>query len=234
MLLFYVLMVGHPLLGRRELEFAVWDAHAESVLFGSDPMFVFDPDDDTNSPLPAQHHPMLANWDIYPDFLQRLFVQAFTIGLSDPINGRVRESVWRSTLARLRDVRRALPCLRQGELLAGLRRRVRCWSCDGRLEDPVRLVIDGRALVLNADTLVHRHHLVLDYDFGTVVARVVRHPDRSDRWGLLNESTEPWMVVLPNADRIVAAPGQTVGLLPGTRIALGLPSPPSWAEPTRS
>jgi serine/threonine protein kinase len=220
-LLFYLLMVGHPLVGRRELDFGVWDDHAESVLFGRDPKFVFDPADPSNAPVAELHGSMLTNWELYPDQIRRLFTQAFTVGLSDPTNGRVRESVWRSALARLRDlVVRCPACSKESFWRAGST-NVRCWSCDRALADPVRLEIDGRPLALNNGTLVYQHHLTLDYDFATLIAQVVRHPTKPDHWGLRNESRTPWDVVLPNEERIVADPGRSVGLLPGTRIQIG-------------
>ncbi|MET0458148.1 MAG: serine/threonine protein kinase [Ilumatobacteraceae bacterium] len=220
-LLFYLMMVGHPLVGRRELEFPVWDERAESVLFGHDPRFVFDPDDASNAPVPELHGSMLTNWGLFPEQIRRLFTQAFTVGLTDPRNGRVRESVWRSALARLRDlILRCPACSKENFWRQGVTGAT-CWSCDRRLADPVRLVIDGRPLVLNDGTVVSQHHVGLDYDFGRVVARVVRHPSRPERWGLRNELTHAWDVVLPNGERTSAEPGRTVGLLPGTRITLG-------------
>ncbi len=220
-LLFYLLMVGHPLVGRRELEFDVWDDKAESILFGRDPRFVFDPRDSSNAPVPELHGSVATNWDLYPDFIKRLFTQAFTDGLTDPTNGRVRESVWRSALARLRDLVLRCPACSKESFWRENVTRVTCWSCDRKLNDPVRLEIDGRPLVLNRDTLVCHHHLRLDYDFKTVVGRVIQHPTSPDRWGLRNESPEPWNVVLPSNERTTADPGRSVGLLPGTRIQIG-------------
>ena len=159
-LLFYLLMVGHPLVGRRELDFEIWDEHAESVLFGREPTFVFDPDDPSNAPLPDLHESVLSNWIIYPEPIRRLFTQAFTAGLTDPTNGRVRESVWRSALAKLRDLVMQCPaCFKESFWQDGGDDRS-CWNCDRRLADPVRLVIDGRPLVLNRGTVVYRHHLM--------------------------------------------------------------------------
>ncbi len=220
-LLFYLLMMGHPLVGRRELEFGVWDDLAESMLFGREPKFVFDPVDSSNSPLPELHGSLLTYWEIYPEHIRRLFTQAFTIGLSDPSNGRVRESVWRSALARLRDLVIKCPACSKESFWRDGTTNARCWSCDRALADPVRLVVDGRPLALNSGTLVYQHHLTLDYDFATVIAQVVRHPSKPGQWGLRNESSQLWEVVLPSSERIVAEPGQSVGLLPGTSIRIG-------------
>lgn len=220
-LLFYILMVGHPLVGRRELEFGVWDDHAESVLFGTDPRFVFHPSDESNAPLPELHNSMIVNWAMYPDVIRRLFVQAFTVGLTDPDNGRVRESVWRSALSRLRDlIVRCAACSKENFWRSELHDS-HCWSCDRVIPDPVRLNIGGRPLVLNDGTALCRHHLLLDYHFDRVVARVTRHPVHVERWGLRNETNEAWQVTLPNGERIVAEPSRSVGLLPGTTILIG-------------
>lgn len=223
-LLFYLLMVGHPLVGRRELEFDLWDEHAESVLFGRDPKFVFDPDDDVNAPLPELHGSVESNWRLYPESIRRLFTQAFTTGLSDPRHGRVRESVWRSALAQLRDVIVRCPACSKESFWTEDREAgtgpATCWSCHRSLGDPVRLVIDRRNVVLNADTVVHQHHLALDYNFDAVVARVAVHPGDARRWGLRNETDQVWQVELPGGEGMTAEPGRAVGLLPGTRMRI--------------
>lgn len=223
-LLFYLLMVGHPLVGRREMEFDTWDDHAESELFGTDPVFVFDPSDATNAPVPEWHDSVITNWNMYPGFIRQLFVKAFTDGLTDPLNGRVRESVWRSALSRLRDLVMRCPACAKESFWRADEPLGRCWSCDRALEAPVRLEIAGRDLVLNRDTVVFRHHFSVDYDFDTVVAKVVPHPTKPNRWGLRNEGLTDWEVVTSGDERRIAEPGRSVGLIPGTRIVTaGIP-----------
>ncbi len=69
------------------------------------------------APVPDLHGTMVRYWQLYPGFVRELFITAFTTGLSDPRNGRVRESVWRSAMARLGGHGRPLRGLWQGELL---------------------------------------------------------------------------------------------------------------------
>lgn len=219
-LLFYLLIVGHPLVGRRELDFPTWDDRAESLLFGQDPVFVFDPTDARNQPLDDLHGSVLTNWGIYPEHIRRLFTTAFTTGLTDARNGRVRESVWRASMARLRDsIMRCSNCDKENFWEPGVPRS--CWFCDHLLGDPVRLEIDGRPLVLSAGTVVYPHHLTRGYDFSVPIGVVAAHPAHPDRWGLRNDSQIPWHVVLPGGDQVVAEPGRSVGLLPGTTIRIG-------------
>lgn len=221
-LLFYLFMVGHPLLGRREYECAVWDEHAESALFGQRPLFVFDARDTSNGPVPGIHDGMLANWHIYPMTLRRLFERAFTDGLRDPKNGRVRESQWRSELIRCRDLLCA--CERCGTFNFSDRDAVdqRCWQCRAALAPPLSLVFDTCTVVLSEMTEITPHHLgVTTYDFSSVIARVSRHPTRPGAWGLTNTGTVDWKVVLPDGTLRVVEPTRSVGLIPGTKIAFG-------------
>jgi DNA-binding helix-hairpin-helix protein with protein kinase domain len=217
-LLFYVLMVGHPLLGQRELGYPLWDEGAEYELFGRAPLFVFDPDDVANAPVPGLHDSVLANWAVYPGSLRALFVASFCEGRTNP-DGRVRESVWRRELSLARD--RLLRCPRcRAENFAGPDGAVRCWACGALLPEAVRLVTRWTDLVLDGGTAVRAHHLKGTYDFGTVLGRVVTHPERPGVWGLRNESDQPWRARLPDGRDRVVEPGRTLALVPGARLVV--------------
>src|SRR6185369_4981261 len=77
-------------------------------LYGLDPLFVFDPEDQSNAPVPGEQDSLVAAWNLYPQYIRDLFTRAFTVGLRDPLNGRVRESEWREAIAHLYDA--LFPC----------------------------------------------------------------------------------------------------------------------------
>jgi serine/threonine protein kinase len=92
-LLFYLLMHGHPLFGVRADASCSWERGArrsetELLLrnFGIEPVFIFDPGDPSNRPVPGDR--ALTWWPIYPEQCRRVFTRAFTAGLHDPsLNG---------------------------------------------------------------------------------------------------------------------------------------------------
>ncbi|MEJ0035658.1 MAG: hypothetical protein WDO68_06225 [Gammaproteobacteria bacterium] len=103
-MLFRILHIGHPLVGQRALQFSnLSDFSTIRSLFGTDPLFVFDPHDASNRPIPEEQSLLLAYWALYPSFLKDMFTRAFTDGLREPKHGRVQETEWRLTMARLRD-----------------------------------------------------------------------------------------------------------------------------------
>ncbi len=108
-LLFLMFYVHHPLMGRRILKIHVFDLHARRELFGNNPVFIFDPSNDTNRAQPNDGQACtsdeagqnaLTYWAIYPNWFNELFLRAFTVGLTQP-HERVKESIWKKALARL-------------------------------------------------------------------------------------------------------------------------------------
>jgi serine/threonine protein kinase len=219
-LLFYVLMMGHPLLGRRELDFECWDEHAESVLFGKDAHFIFDPEDDSNRPVPEIHAAVVRYWHLYPEFLREHFVHAFTRGLTDPKHGRVRESVWRVALARLHDcIVECTSCGRQNFITFDT--PASCWACGEPVRPAGRCKIDGAEIVLGRGARIMAHHVRHDYDFRTVLGEVGAHPQRPDVFGLQNRSEKAWPVRLPTGESQLVEPGRSVRVTPGVEIDFG-------------
>jgi hypothetical protein len=215
-------MVGHPLLGARELEFAMWDEQAEAKMFGERPVFVFDPFDESNRPLPDVHAAVLANWPIYPQALRGKFTTAFTRGLNDPHHGRILDSEWRSEMIKARDLLFNCHSCAAANFFDRDEPSRRCWHCDGVLPRPVTLAVPSGTVALGRDTEITAHHVGQStYDFATVVARVVQNPARPDAWGLLNTSTNRWNVVLPDARRVEVDPGRSIGLITGSVLDFG-------------
>lgn len=228
-LLFYILMLHHPLEGRRELTIKCFDLPAMTKLYGTDPLFIFDPCDRSNEPVPGYHDNAIAFWPIYPEFLRALFTRAFTDGIRDPQNGRVRESEWRAALSRLRDS--ILYCQRCGSenfydsdaLQASNGKPPVCWSCRGEIQLPPRIRIGRSVVMLNHDSVLYPHHIDPDrmYDFSCVVGAVTQHPTNKNIWGLKNLSDDKWVATLPDGTVRDVANGQSVPLVIGTHVLFG-------------
>jgi serine/threonine protein kinase len=229
-LLFYMLMVHHPLEGKRELDIKCLDLPAMNQLYGTQPLFIFDPNDDSNRPVPGFHDNALAFWPLYPQFLRDMFIRSFTDGLSDPVNGRVRESEWRAAMVRLRDSIYYCPhCgLEAFYDVEALRTSGgdpgSCWSCGQQLALPPRIRIDDDIIMLNFDTQLYPHHIDDSrlYDFSRPVAEIARHPTDPSIWGLRNLSNDKWTVTSDDGQTFTdVPPGRSVTLGVGTRINFG-------------
>jgi eukaryotic-like serine/threonine-protein kinase len=226
-LLFYMLVLHHPLEGAREAAIRCLDLPAMGRLYGTDPLFIFDPQDASNRPVPGLHDNALAFWPIYPLFLRTLFTRAFAGGLRDPQHGRVRESEWRAALSKLRDsIVYCRACgvenFYDGEALRTGANPEPCWACGARMSLPPRIRIGRHVVMLNHDSLLYPHHLDEQrlYDFSTPVAAIAQHPAAPGVWGLKNLTAETWITVVADGQREVV-PGRSVTLSLGTRIQFG-------------
>lgn len=223
-LLFYMLMVHHPLEGAQEQAVHCLDLPAMTRIYGTDPVFIFDPTNDTNRPIPGYHNNVLAFWPLYPQFLRDLFTRAFTEGLHDP-SDRVRESEWRNAMSRLRDaIFYCAHCGAENFYDANMTQAGICWACKSPLALPPRVNIEGTLVMLNHNTQLYPHHVDDDrmYDFRQPIAQMTQHPKNPDLWGLQNLSTEKW-VLIPAGGAAMrdVPPGRSASIALGNRINFG-------------
>lgn len=228
-LLFYMFMMHHPLEGKKELSIKCLDLPAMKKLYGTDPAFIFDPDDKTNAPDPAHQKNALVFWAIYPKFLRDLFIRAFTEGIRDPSHGRVRESNWRSVMVRLRDsIVYCGQCKAENFYDADATAvktstQSLCWSCKRQIHLPPRLRIARNEIMLNHNAHLFPHHVDDErkYDFTQPMATVTRHPTEPNIWGLKNLSRQNWSATNTRGEVKDVGPGRSVTLAAGTRINFG-------------
>jgi serine/threonine protein kinase len=227
-LLFYMLLVHHPLEGKKESSIKCFDLPAMTKLYGTEPLFIFDPADRANEPVSGYHDNAIAFWPIYPQFLRDTFTKAFTEGIRDPKNGRVAESVWRSVMVRLRDAILYCRCgvenfYDSAALQASGGKPPPCWSCNKELQLPARIRVGKSVVMLNHNTQLFPHHVDDQrmYDFSKPVAAMTQHPTNPNIWGLKNISTEKWVSKLADGTVKDVEPGRSVSLAVGTKILFG-------------
>jgi serine/threonine protein kinase len=225
-LLFYMLMIHHPLEGKKELAIHSFDLPAMTKLYGEEPLFIFDPTDNSNAPVAGMHDNALLLWPIYPPLIRKLFTTAFTNGLKDPEHGRVREAEWRSAMANLRDwIFYCHNCAAENfydgqAFRAAGGKPPACWHCAQGVELPYRIRIGSNVIMLNRDTELFPHHLDGQrlYDFSRALASVTQHPNDPKIWGLKNLSTQKWISTNVAGNMNEIEPGRSVKLESGLKI----------------
>ncbi len=219
--LFFLLVHGHPLEGRRVQSSYTWqpDRHlSETDLairnFGTDPLFVFDPADTSNAPEPGD--PMQIWWPIYPQYIKDLFMRAFGSGLKDAsLSGRVTESEWRQALIRLGDNVSACSCT-ASVFWDPDDPELPCWNCKTVPAPPPLLELPGHVIVLSEGAVLSNDHLTRDQDYRTPRALVERHPGRPGEVVLRNLSETKWTVEPPGEGVKTVKPRQRLGVRPMT------------------
>jgi DNA-binding helix-hairpin-helix protein with protein kinase domain len=227
-LLFLILVNHHPLEGRKEADIHCFDLPAMTRLYGTEPVFIFDPADPSNKPIPGYHDNALAFWPIYPAFLKNLFTRSFTEGIRDPDQGRIRESTWRTAMSRLRDSILYCGCGAENfydtdSFQAAGGTPGPCWKCRRPLQLPPRIRIGKAVVMLNHDSKLFRHHLEesAPVDFTTPLAEVTRHPADPTLWGLKNLTSGRWTATASDGTVRDVEPAKSLPLAVGTRVHFG-------------
>lgn len=219
-LLFYLFFVHHPLEGKKEAEIRCFDLPAMTRLYGTDPLFIFDPDDSSNRPLQKLHENARIYWGIYPRFIKELFTRAFTTALLKP-ECRIPETEWLRGLEKLLDSVQHCPCDAENffdiDRVKSTAGNVRCWSCRRELMLPMRMKLKDEVMVLSHKTLIFCHQIQPGKrrDFKQLYGEVISHPADPGKLGLRNLSKETWRIECSNGRLLIVNEGQTVALEAG-------------------
>ena len=223
-LLFYMFMLNHPLEGRLEAEIKCMDIHAMNKLYGTNSVFIFDPDNKTNRPVRGYQDNAIIYWDLYPENLKALFTQAFTVGIASP-NRRVTENKWLETFANL--MSGLITCPKCGaevfydETKEQMGVAHMCWGCQGIVAVPSKIVIGRNKVLLLADTKLYAHHVYNNNDMDTVVGSVVQNPENPNLWGIRNEDKVNWTYEKADGTQIPVAQGRSAAIAAGAKIHFG-------------
>ena len=233
-LLFYMFHVSHPLLGRKVLAIRCWDLPARMKLCGHEPLFIFDPRDQSNAAVDRDDDPTgeaganaVQYWPVYPQILRDTFTKAFTSGLRDP-DDRVMEGEWRGVLSRLRDaIFFCEHCGRENfydrESLNSPSSAQACPFCQETPRHPYRLRLGKTVIMLTHEAKLFPHHLDdhQPFNFANPVAEVVQHPKDPSIWGLKNLTSDKWIITTADGFIKDVEPGKSAPLASGTAISFG-------------
>lgn len=220
-LMFHMFMMEHPLHGRLEYNIKCLDAPAKEQLYGKNPVFSYDPNNDSNRPVPGYHDNVIVFWNnVYPQLLKDLFIRSFTVGLHEP-NRRVTEKEWLRALVNL--ISGIFPCPKCGcELFYDEKKdNHTCWCCGQTISKPAALVIDKNRIVLWRGMKVYAHHINGDYDMTTVVGTASQNPQDPKQRGIRNESTEIWTYIRADGTQVQVAPGKSAAIVKGAQVSFG-------------
>lgn len=224
-LLFYMFMLNHPLEGKREAQIKCMDIHAMNRLYGTDPLFIFDPDNKDNRPLTGYQDNALVFWDLYPKQLKDLFITSFTVGLRQP-NRRITEAKWLETFANL--MSGIILCPNCGaEVFYDSHKEASnaahvCWGCQKTVPVPSKIVIGRSTILLMSNAKIYMHHIKGDHDMDTVVGEVVQNPRNPKMWGIKNLSKENWTYIKADGTQIPVAEGRSAAIAKDAKIDFGI------------
>lgn len=220
-IIFYLLLTQHPLEGRLA---DIFDAETQRRLYGTHPLFIFDPQDRSNAPRQAVCNACVI-WDSLPAHMREMFVRAFSHDALMQPSHRPTEIEWIRQLVRLRSEVVTCPECGRSELFLQDARPVRCDhpACGCMASVPLRLELPimRYALPVVDDMRIYSCQTNIVSDALTALDPVLWVRTMGDgSFAMKNNSRRPWGVTAGGRTYDVAA-GQAIAVRPGMELSLG-------------
>jgi DNA-binding helix-hairpin-helix protein with protein kinase domain len=210
-ILFLLWTNNHPLEGKAACP-PCMDAKNERRIYGENPIFIFDPADESNRPVPGLHKGALARYPLLPAYLKEKFEKEFSKQIMHDPSHRTIERDWLHTFIRMRgevykcacgevyfcDPVNLNPCPKCGNV-------ARLW---GYMKTPrYNLPIHQRTRLYDCHT--HKDSDEYDRQIGAII-------QANAGWALKNQSDEVWRI-----DGRMLEPNGVMALVKGMTIDFG-------------
>lgn len=219
-ILFRLLFLDHPLEGRRTLCPCLTEEH-EHKFYGKYPLFIYDPDNDSNIPVRGVHCNVIRLWGLYPQFVRDMFIRAFSQPCLKMETSRPTDNEWQILFTRLRDCIVKCPC--GGETFLDLDAdESTCVNCGLHIPRPPVLSVKKYRVALFPGKKLYACHTTEDSDeYTQITGSVMRSQNRPGVWGLKNASGTPWNAVLKDGTQASVPDGKVIVVTKASSIDFG-------------
>jgi serine/threonine protein kinase len=222
--LFLLFIHQHPLYGKKTAE---GDGMPDPKVFeGTNPVFIFDPKNDSNRPILPEPKGAPGNWAVLPPYVRELFEQAFGEGLREPTK-RPTELQWQQALLRFRDEYIGDQCPNPqclgGDLTDSKISHLYCKKCGKTFDQPARFQCGDYLIPLLPGKKIYGYHVdktadLSVVDYMSVAGEVFASGKTPGLLGIKNLSKNIWHVAAPNGENITVAHNQVVSIKCGSEI----------------
>ena len=195
-ILFILFYFNRPFEGKKFADCGCMTEDMEKDLFGHNAVFIMDPTDDSNRPVPGLHTNVLRRWGLFPQSLEKLFVQAFSKQSILFPEKRIIDRAWMTAMIQLRSMLGHCPHCGEETFIEPDVTNQTCIDCERPIAKPMVLKIDQYRIPLFEGQRIYHVQLPIDGDINAVVGEVVPNTV-TGRLGIKNYSTFTWLAIDP-------------------------------------
>ena len=186
-------------------------------LFGFSSVFIMDPNDAKNRPVPGLHNNVIRRWGVYPNLLARAFCKTFSAeAIKDPTQ-RLMDKQWYNILLQIRSMYAKCPHCGKETFIDIMGGNPHCIFCQEGITVPSLKV--GRFIIPLAEKQTIYSCLISDeQDRNLKAGEVVM---KNGATGLKNISSTPWTAMLSDGSVRVINKGEGMPAKPGLKVRFG-------------
>lgn len=209
-ILFMLFYANHPFEGAKVVACPCMTESYEKRFYGSEAVFIYDPNDTSNLPVRGIHQNVIRRWPVMPKLLRDTFIQEFNQEKLKNPNTRMIEQNWEKIISQVRDS--LIVCQHCGEetFVDTALPSYKCMNCSKDNDLTKKLVFANRSL-----PLLNKCFIYIDND--NVPDGIVT----VDNIGFLlikNISTESWTVETPSGKIKTVEPQDILPVKEGLKI----------------
>lgn len=212
-ILFRLLFINHPLEGKNSIDCITNDSVLE--YYGRNPVFVLDPKNNINRPIPGADFNIRKFWSIYPIYIKELFTKAFSKETMQDGNKRVLEHEWLNAFLKLKAGIIKCPFCNEETFIENSGDN-KCVSCGMNIPVPASLEFNNVTLPLYPTSKIFYGNI--DYnrdDANEVIAEVIISKKDNKIIGIKNCSNLYFKVSLQDGSQKPIEPGKGVPIKKG-------------------
>jgi len=208
--LFRLLFINHPLEGRYSTP-PCMTKELERKYYGTNPIFIYDPNKQDNRPIPGADHNLKLFWNAYPQYIRDAFTRAFSQDVMLKKSPRIIETEWLNLFFRLRAEICLCPYCKKETFYNVEQNAFKCMECSKSIQRPAILKTDHFSLPITAGQAIYLWHIdSARDDIETIIAKVISNPQDPKLLGFQNISTYTWKITLPDGSQRPLPPGKVV------------------------
>lgn len=213
-ILYILFCLNHPLEGKRYYVPGL-DSARQERLYGSEPLFMMDPNDQGNGPHKVLNRNSIVIWNCLPDYMRDLFIKSFSQKALHNPNARPAEIEWIKTLTRFRS--EIVDCDCGNEIFTQNGRPCKCDKCGKTAAIPYRLELSEYSIPAVKGSRIYRCQLGVcnEKDALNPILSVIEKKSQPGVLGIINKTEKHWNAVTTKGDHRKVAAGERIPLKDG-------------------
>lgn len=192
-ILFKLFCLHDPLMGKAYMESVCITEKREMELYGTNPVFIFDPKNDSNRPVQKIHSNPIKIWPRLPQYIKDAFIKTFVDGIKNP-NVRLPDNEWQKKLLRFLDEILICPvCGNEQALYQFTTGQPMTFSCQHKFSYPHLLRVKDYGVPLFPGTKIRACHIdISSDDYTQIEGEVTISKKNNSIWGIRNLGEKTW------------------------------------------
>lgn len=186
-------------------------------LFGFNSVFIMDPTNTKNRPVPGVHNNVIRRWGVFPSFLGKAFCKTFSSSAIQDPTQRLMDKQWTNILLQIRSMYAKCPHCGKETFVDVMGQGARCIYCQKSIST-TSLKVGRFTIPLLEKQPIYSCLISDEQDRNMMAGEVVV---KGGAVGIKNTSDTPWTAILPDGSVRIINKGEGMPAKVGLKVRFG-------------